>query len=124
LQNLGQILPFKLEYLDLILTMNTNDLEIFLINSQNTFIKKLIFSNIINGIREEAGQDDMLYNIKEYIMKKKRVKYIAFRTNDYPASSELFNLKDEVKEFRLHDIIVQDYRKMKLKFIEFLKEKI
>ncbi|GBC48017.2 hypothetical protein GLOIN_2v1877441 [Rhizophagus irregularis DAOM 181602=DAOM 197198] len=61
----------------------------------------------------------------EYIMKKKRVKYIAFRTNDHPASgSELSRLKDEVKEFRLHDIIVQDYRQMKIKFIEFLKEKI
>uniref|UniRef100_U9UJW1 Uncharacterized protein n=1 Tax=Rhizophagus irregularis (strain DAOM 181602 / DAOM 197198 / MUCL 43194) TaxID=747089 RepID=U9UJW1_RHIID len=55
----------------------------------------------------------------------KRVKYIAFRTNDHPASgSELSRLKDEVKEFRLHDIIVQDYRQMKIKFIEFLKEKI
>ncbi|PKY24184.1 hypothetical protein RhiirB3_438649 [Rhizophagus irregularis] len=125
LQNLGQILPFKLEYLDLYLALNTKDFVLFLKNSQNTFIKKLLLKNKINRIRQRFGQFDMLYNIKEYIMKKKRVKYIAFRTNNHPASgSELSRLKDEVKEFRLHDIIVQDYRKMKIKFIEFLKEKI
>ncbi|PKK76164.1 hypothetical protein RhiirC2_862794 [Rhizophagus irregularis] len=122
LQNLGQILPFKLEYLDLYLSLNTNDFVLFLKNSQNTFIKKLLLEDIIYRRRKRVGQFDMLYNIKEYIMKKKRVKYIAFRT--HPAGPELSNLKDEVKEFRLHDIIVQDYRKMKIKFIEFLKEKI
>ncbi|CAB4435851.1 unnamed protein product [Rhizophagus irregularis] len=39
LQTLGQILPSKLEYLRLRLCINTSDLEIFLKNSQNTFIK-------------------------------------------------------------------------------------
>ncbi|PKC72615.1 hypothetical protein RhiirA1_452130 [Rhizophagus irregularis] len=127
LQNLGQILPPKLEYLNMSLVINTNDFVIFLKNSHNTFIKKLIFSNIINGIREEAGQDDMLYNIKEYIMKKKRVKYFAFQNlfiiND--DHEELFYLKDEVKEFKLHDIIVKNYNDLKIgEFIEFLKEEI
>jgi hypothetical protein len=128
LQNLGQILPPKLEYLNMSLVINTDDFVIFLKNSHNTFIKKLIFSNIINGIREEAaGQDDMLYNIKEYIMKKKRVKYFAFQNlfiiND--DHEELFYLKDEVKEFKLHDIIVKNYNDLKIgEFIEFLKEEI
>ncbi|GBB89057.1 hypothetical protein RclHR1_15700004 [Rhizophagus clarus] len=78
LQNLGQMLSFKLEYLDLSLIMNTNDLEILLKNSQNTFIKKLLF--------------------------------------------KLLSLKDEVKEFRLHDIIVQNYIDLKIKSFDFLKE--
>jgi hypothetical protein len=47
LQNLGQVLPFKLEYLCLKLTFNEYDLETFLKNSQNTFIKKLLISNLI-----------------------------------------------------------------------------
>jgi uncharacterized lipoprotein NlpE involved in copper resistance len=95
-------------------------------NSQNTFIKELLLNNIINGTRKKVGQDNTLYNIKEYIMKKKRVKYFAFQnlfTDNY-SGENLFDLKDEVKEFKLHDIIVQNYYKMKLDFIEFLKEEI
>ncbi|POG71891.1 hypothetical protein GLOIN_2v1875595 [Rhizophagus irregularis DAOM 181602=DAOM 197198] len=38
LQNLGQVLPSKLKYLCLSLAFKTNDLEIFLKNSQNTYI--------------------------------------------------------------------------------------
>ncbi|PKY21564.1 hypothetical protein RhiirB3_435206 [Rhizophagus irregularis] len=39
LQNLGQVFPFKLEYLDLSLHIKMSDFEIFLKNSQDTFIK-------------------------------------------------------------------------------------
>jgi hypothetical protein len=40
LQNLGQILPYKLEYLTLFLYIkNTRDLEVFLKNTQNTLLK-------------------------------------------------------------------------------------
>ncbi|PKY24329.1 hypothetical protein RhiirB3_527126 [Rhizophagus irregularis] len=126
LQNLGQILPFKLEYLNLSLVLNTNDFVLFLKNSQNTFIKELLLNNIVNGTRKKVGQDNTLYNIKEYIMKKKRVKYFAFQTlfTDNYSGENLFDMKDEVKEFKLHDIIVQNYYKMKLDFIEFLKEEI
>ncbi|PKY33613.1 hypothetical protein RhiirB3_452651 [Rhizophagus irregularis] len=38
LQNLGQILPSKLDYLNLVLYIRENDFEIFLKNSQNTHI--------------------------------------------------------------------------------------
>jgi hypothetical protein len=113
LQNLGQCLPFKLEYLNLSLIMNTNDLEIFLKKSQNTFIKKLLFGNILDGQEE----DNMLHtNIKEHIMKKKRVKYFAFKSlyaGGYD-HKELYYLKDEVKEFRLNNIIVKKYDDLKI----------
>ncbi|RGB39183.1 hypothetical protein C1646_754850 [Rhizophagus diaphanus] len=46
LKNLGQILPSKLEYLRLVLLFNTSNLEIFLKNSQNTFINELLIRNI------------------------------------------------------------------------------
>ncbi|PKK62665.1 hypothetical protein RhiirC2_790030, partial [Rhizophagus irregularis] len=100
LQNLGQILPFKLEYLDLNLMIeNTSDFEIFLKNSQNTFINRLCIKIMIR-----EGDDILLY-VKEYIMKKKRVKYLIFKVNN----NDLFSLKDEVKEFELYNIKVQSY---------------
>ncbi|PKK54294.1 hypothetical protein RhiirC2_803094 [Rhizophagus irregularis] len=64
LQNLGQILPFKLEYLNLVLATKGSDLEVFLKSSQNTYIKKLL-------IRNDENSHDILPYIKEYIMKKK-----------------------------------------------------
>ncbi|POG71924.1 hypothetical protein GLOIN_2v1601402, partial [Rhizophagus irregularis DAOM 181602=DAOM 197198] len=72
LQNLGQVLPSKLEYLCLTLLFNISDLEIFLKNSQNTFIKKLIIGHIM-----QIKDENILLYIKEYIMKKEKVKYLA-----------------------------------------------
>jgi hypothetical protein len=100
LQNLGQILPFKLKYLNLMLRIESNDLEVFLKNSQNTFIEKLLIYN--NKIMKKDSEDILPY-IKEYIMKKKRVKYLAIY--------DLFLMEDEVKEFELYNIKVQDYFK-------------
>jgi hypothetical protein len=45
LYNLGHVLPFKLEYLNLSFEMDTSDLKVFLENSQNTFIKNLLIKN-------------------------------------------------------------------------------
>ncbi len=46
-------------------------------------------------------------------MKKKRVKYLAVRNTFHGTTigtyEELFSLKDEVKEFKLHNIEVQRY---------------
>src|SRR6266542_3941103 len=91
LQNLGQVLPFNLEYLDLALMINdSSDLEVFLKNSQNTFIKKLIIKNIV-----QKRNEDILPYIKKYIMKEKRVKYLALKLE---LDKDLSLLKDEVKE--------------------------
>ncbi|POG69555.1 uncharacterized protein OCT59_000505 [Rhizophagus irregularis] len=120
LQNLGQILPPKLEYLNMSLVMNTNDFVIFLKKSQNTFIKKLLFKD--DGIQDKTGKDDMLHYTKEYIMRKERVKYFAFRfyTNKW---DELYDLEDEVKQFSLHNIVVQNYNDLKIgKFKRILEE--
>ncbi|GET67201.1 hypothetical protein GLOIN_2v1774310 [Rhizophagus irregularis DAOM 181602=DAOM 197198] len=106
LQNLGQVLPPKLEYLSLALSFGIIDLEIFLKNSQNTFIKKLLIKNIVLDRNEKT-----LFCIKKYIMKKERVKYLAILDIDVYTRDEieLFCLKDEVNEFKLHNIIVQSY---------------
>ncbi|EXX68516.1 hypothetical protein RirG_104520 [Rhizophagus irregularis DAOM 197198w] len=105
LQNLGQVLPSKLEYLCLTLSIKTSDLEIFLKNSQNTFIEKLLIRNIV---MDEIG--NISFCIKKYIMKKERFKYLAILSLDDNADeSDLFFLKDEVNEFKLHNIIVQNY---------------
>ncbi|PKC13427.1 hypothetical protein RhiirA5_69654 [Rhizophagus irregularis] len=64
----------------------------------------------------------MLHYTKEYIMRKERVKYFAFRfyTNKW---DELYDLEDEVKEFSLHNIVVQNYNDLKIgKFKRILEE--
>ncbi|GET64431.1 hypothetical protein GLOIN_2v1779631 [Rhizophagus irregularis DAOM 181602=DAOM 197198] len=61
LKNLGQVLPYKLEHLCLILLFNINDLIIFLKNSQNTFIEKLLIGNIINIIQNGKKTDHKNY---------------------------------------------------------------
>ncbi|PKY18159.1 hypothetical protein RhiirB3_430912 [Rhizophagus irregularis] len=71
LQNLGQILPSKLEYLDLTLFIKASDFEVFLKDSKGTFIKKLLIRDLM---RED--KDNILTYIKEYIMKEKRVSII------------------------------------------------
>ncbi|GES75031.1 hypothetical protein GLOIN_2v1881853 [Rhizophagus clarus] len=106
LQNLGQILPSKLEYLNLFLAIEESDFEIFLKNSQDTFIRKLLFYSSIS--------QNILPSIKEHIMKKKRTKYLA---TVIPSSEEallfdectdLMSLDDEVKEFGLYNIELLD----------------
>ncbi|GBC47809.2 hypothetical protein GLOIN_2v1779684 [Rhizophagus irregularis DAOM 181602=DAOM 197198] len=117
LQNLGQILPFKLEYLNLGLSAKTSDLEVFLKNSQNTFIKKLL---IKNNKKEES--QDIFPSIKEYIMKKKRVKYLAILETCNGKSEDLFSQKDKVKEFQLYDIQVSNYDDLFINVYDFINE--
>jgi hypothetical protein len=117
LRKLGQILPFKLEYLNLNLTTNTSDLEIFLKNSQNTFIKKLLISNI-----KREGSQNIIPYIIEYIVKKKRVKYLAVVETFYGRKDDLFSLKDKVKECELYDIQVLNYDGSVIDVYDFMKE--
>jgi hypothetical protein len=126
LQNLGQILPSKLGYLSLTLTVNTSDFEIFLKNSHHTFIKKLLIKNIRYGKREELEKKNILPYIKEYIMKKKRTKYLAFQdyfyVQVYTKDDDLTSLKNEVEEFRLHNIVVQNYYDLNIEICKFINE--
>jgi hypothetical protein len=129
LQNLGQILPSKLEYFNLVLTISdTSDFEIFLKNSQNTFFEKLLIMNIRNEEQDKLGKMSVLPHIKEYIMKKRRTMYLAFQDYFFTQTStiydhdELYSLKNEVKEFRSHNIIVQNYHELKIEILEFVNE--
>ncbi|PKC64191.1 hypothetical protein RhiirA1_462746 [Rhizophagus irregularis] len=79
LQNLGQILSSKLDYLSLDLNIKKNDFRVFLENSQYILINKLIIA--------QSGSDDILHYIKEHIMKEKRVKYLAIK--NFRTSKEL-----------------------------------
>ncbi|GBC22014.1 uncharacterized protein OCT59_023925 [Rhizophagus irregularis] len=116
LQNLGQTIPSKLEYLHLYLNwIRECDIEVFLKNSQDTFIKKLLIRSIYN-------QKDILPTIKKYLFKKRRVKYLAIDViyNMYDKIS--FSLKDETKEFKLNDVIVQSYHSLVINKLNFIKE--
>ncbi|GBC32528.2 hypothetical protein GLOIN_2v1870382 [Rhizophagus irregularis DAOM 181602=DAOM 197198] len=116
--------PLKLEYLCLELNIYTNDFEIFLKNSQYTFINKLVIKNT------SGDHDNMLSCIKENIMKKKRVKYLAIMDavfDEYNTISEnidLFSLENEVKEFEFYNIIVREYIDLKFNLTDISFEKI
>ncbi|RGB36612.1 hypothetical protein C1646_757918 [Rhizophagus diaphanus] len=113
LQNLGQIIPSKLEYLHLYLDcIRECDIEVFLKNSQDTFIKKLLICSIYN-------QEDILPTIKKYIFKNRRVKYLAINVI---YSMDIFSLKDVTKEFKLNDVIVQSYHSLVIDGLNFIKE--
>ncbi|RIA86491.1 hypothetical protein C1645_878639 [Glomus cerebriforme] len=100
LQNLGQILPSKLKCLYLYLyRIETRDFEIFLKNSQNTFFEKLLIDN------EISDNQDLLPYLEEYIVKKKRVKYLAF-------ADRYIDLFDFIDEYKLYNVEVQDCREI------------
>ncbi|GBB86051.1 hypothetical protein RclHR1_01250014 [Rhizophagus clarus] len=112
LQNLGNVLPNKLEYLYLYLDIDINDFEIFLKDSQDTFIKKLLIRN-----EKKKDNEKIFHYIEEYIMKKKRVKYLGIsRIFD----KDLFFLKDKVEEFKLHDIQVLSYNDLYIDIYDFI----
>ncbi|CAB5216265.1 unnamed protein product [Rhizophagus irregularis] len=123
LQKSGQILPFKLEYLNLALNINIIDFEIFLKNSQNTFFKKLLINNITPKYCHDI---DILPFIKEYIMKKKKVKNLAikntFTSEHHMKSGDLSNSKDELEEFKFYNIRVQSYNELFIDINTFIMD--
>ncbi|RGB35612.1 hypothetical protein C1646_742145 [Rhizophagus diaphanus] len=107
----GQILPSKLDYISLELTIEEMDFRVFLENSQYSLINKLLIL--------QCGNDDILHYIKDYyIMKKKRVKCLAIKDD----KKELFDLKDEVRELELHNIKVRRHSDLNIKIYDFIKE--
>ncbi|CAB4426609.1 unnamed protein product [Rhizophagus irregularis] len=111
LQNLGQALPSKLEYISLALTIKESDFRLFLENSQDTFVNELLVI--------QKGSEDILHYIKEYIMKERRVKYLAVENTKNRIN--LFDLKDEVKEFKLHNIIVRHRNDLNISVNDYIK---
>ncbi|GBC18821.2 hypothetical protein GLOIN_2v1762341 [Rhizophagus irregularis DAOM 181602=DAOM 197198] len=60
--------------------------------------------------------------IEEYIMKKKRVKYLAISDMFRGESEDLFSLKDKVKEFELYGIQVLEYLELYIDIDHLIKE--
>ncbi|GBC04868.1 hypothetical protein RclHR1_05910001 [Rhizophagus clarus] len=116
LLNLGKFLPPRLEYLNLTFRIKVDHFKIFLMASQNTFIKRLLIRN-----RMFKEDEEILPCIKEYIMKKRRVKYLAVDGTLNSSKKELFSLKDEVKEFKLHNIIVQSYDNLNICCYKYIR---
>ncbi|PKK64964.1 hypothetical protein RhiirC2_853936 [Rhizophagus irregularis] len=123
---LAHVLPCKLEYLNLYFNtqIRKNIWDVFLKNLKHISIKKLLF-RIINLF------DDILPYIKEYIMKEKRVEYLAIegyieiQVSTYiihKYKSELFNMTDELKEFESYNIKVKEYNDLYIKAHEFIDE--
>ncbi|GES72738.1 hypothetical protein GLOIN_2v1881853 [Rhizophagus clarus] len=113
LRNLGQALPSKLEYLSLCFCIQKSDFEVFLKDSQDTFIRKLLINN-------ENGQE-ILPSVKEYIMKKKRVEHIAIKSIAFSEEiNDLFEFDDEMKEFKLYNVSVRSYFDLSIEIDDFI----
>ncbi|PKC58857.1 hypothetical protein RhiirA1_445639 [Rhizophagus irregularis] len=65
--------------------------------------------------------ENILFYIKEYIMKKERVKYLAIVFDD-ELNNEIFHLKDEVNEFKLHNIIVKRFSDLYIDAYNFVND--
>ncbi|PKK64504.1 hypothetical protein RhiirC2_787397 [Rhizophagus irregularis] len=118
LQNLGQILPSKLKYLNLILAIKGSDLGVLLENSQSIYIEKLLIRNAkYYGISQNT-----LYYIKEYIMKNKRVKYLAILDIFRGKEVDWFWSSNIAKKFQLYDIQVLDYYASVIDVYDYIKE--
>jgi hypothetical protein len=117
LLNLGQVLPSKLEYLNLTLLINTNDFEVFLKNSQNTFINKLLIRNKI--IDENIN---ILSYIEEYIMKKRRIRYLAIAETFDGKSNDSLALKNQAKKFESYNIEIRNYDDLCIRIWDYVKE--
>ncbi|CAB4431926.1 unnamed protein product [Rhizophagus irregularis] len=128
---LAHVLPCKLEYLNLSFTGNPirkNIWEVFFKSLGHIFIKKLLFR--INNLF-----DHILPYIKEYIMKEKRVEYLAIEAhieiqvllgsgtyNICRRNKELFTMTDELKEFESYNIKVREYSDLYIRAYEFIDE--
>ncbi|EXX64737.1 uncharacterized protein OCT59_019120 [Rhizophagus irregularis] len=125
LQNLGQILPSRLDYLCMSLyDIKESDFEVFIKNSQDTYFKKLLIE-IIERDDISDGTDILPY-IKEYIMKKKRVNYLAIKYT-YPSSwFDEMDLSDSgrAEEFKLYNIKVLSYISLFIDINRFVNELI
>ncbi|GBC02668.1 hypothetical protein RclHR1_04740011 [Rhizophagus clarus] len=118
LLNLGQLLPSRLEYLNLALMINIDNLKVFLNNSKNTFIKKLL---IRNKMHKMSG--NILPCIKDYIMRERRVKYFAFEEVFFIGRrKDLISSKIDVEEFDLYDIQVLNYNDLQIQVGDYIKE--
>ncbi|PKC63510.1 hypothetical protein RhiirA1_537711 [Rhizophagus irregularis] len=116
LQELGQILPKKLKYLNLNIIINLNDFKIFLNNSKNTFIEKLL---ILNNNSNDENDERILIYLKEHNMKIKRLNYLAYVKGN---GVNLSCMKNEAKEFRSYGIQILNYNDSSIQFVDFVKE--
>uniref|UniRef100_U9SL03 Uncharacterized protein n=1 Tax=Rhizophagus irregularis (strain DAOM 181602 / DAOM 197198 / MUCL 43194) TaxID=747089 RepID=U9SL03_RHIID len=78
-------------------------------------------SNFVQQIMKEENEDIFPY-IKEYIMKTKRVEYLAILENIDGKYEDLFFQKEKVKVFQLHGIKVLNYSDLVINVYDFIKE--
>ncbi|PKY24679.1 hypothetical protein RhiirB3_439328 [Rhizophagus irregularis] len=109
LENLEQILPRRLEYLKLEHNFSAKGSKVLFKKLQNIFIKKLLIGNPANSY-DTFESEDILLHIKKYIMKEKRIEYLAMKDlYKRREKRDLFDYKNVVKEFKFYGIHVKDY---------------
>ncbi len=89
LKGLGQILPDSLEYLDLYLTIDPNDLKIFLDNCKHVGLNKLLVKN------DNNNNIDTTFNILKKFVRENNIKNFAYQVSRYFDPEDLIHCKLE-----------------------------
>ncbi|RIA91676.1 hypothetical protein C1645_821686 [Glomus cerebriforme] len=123
LQGLGQILPSKLEYLNLSITIVASDFELFLKNSHNTFIQTLLIHNNEYCHHQwipqpDLNEHDILLYLKKYIVEKKRIEYLAYKNS----TRDLIVSRDVVKRFESYNIKVRNYNDLIIHYYDYIEK--
>ncbi|GET03483.1 hypothetical protein GLOIN_2v1784886 [Rhizophagus clarus] len=125
--------PFKLKSLFLNQILQIELLE-FLMQKSGNYLENI---GMYNGLKQilplitrycskiniSDNESESIYpSIEEYIMKKRRVKYLAVKDFYNGKFEDLFFLKDKVKEFQLHDIQILGYCHLVIDVYNFINE--
>jgi hypothetical protein len=119
LQQLGQLLPPTLEYIDLFLIIDPINLEIFLNNCKHIFnLSKLLLRN-----SREFYLDQNLQLLKDFIIEMNNIKYLSYRigkgadTLEWDLGGNNLKEKEKAKEFESY-VKIRKYSEVMVRMTE------
>ncbi|GBC10874.1 hypothetical protein RclHR1_09980008 [Rhizophagus clarus] len=101
--------PFKLKSIFINKPSQTDESLQLLLQKSGDYLENFNLNylsiDVWKGYYDQQGSDYILHYIREFIMKEKRVKYLAFNNED---NGDLFNLENEVEEFKLQNVSIRN----------------
>ena len=103
---MGQILPDSLEYLDLDLAIDPNDLKTFLDNCKQVELNKLLVKN------QNMKSTDVTFNVLKKFIRERRINQFAYQVDCKfdPNNLKYCNLEKLVNDSKVdyyHDLVVR-----------------
>src|SRR5437762_1438205 len=105
LKELNKSLPLSLNYLDLNLPIDPNDLQAFFENYKQVELKKLLIKNAsIN--RNNLDTDDILKVIKNFA-KEKNLEFLAYGAGNYLSTKLVEEFQLFTKVIKYNDLVIR-----------------